>query len=95
MSLALGDHDMTITPEVTIHCNGLRLVHKLVSVEGSTYVFRVDKSASNASYPLADYEVYELVDSGSALASCSYSEAELKTDLKFCREAGAKYARVP
>jgi len=93
MSRALGLTDMTITPNATIHRNGLRLVHKLVSVQGSTYVFRVDKAASNIPQPLADYAVYELIDSGT-LAFCSYSEAELKTDAQFCRTAGAKYARV-
>lgn len=93
MSRALGLTDITITPKATISRTGLRLVHRLISTDGSTYVFRVDKKASNATYPLADYIVYELIDSDS-LAQCAYSESELRTDLKFCREAGVKYARV-
>jgi len=96
LSPAHGAVDMTLTPSAMVDRKGRRIAHRFLYAKDGAYIFRVDPKSSRselAPNEYAPYAVYVL-SSPDSLSVCSYSEEELKTALRFCRDAGGKYVRI-
>ena len=96
LSPAHGAVDMTLTPSAMVDRKGRRIAHRFFYAKDGAYIFRVDPKRSRselAPNEYAPYAVYVL-SSPDSLSVCSYSEEELKTALRFCRDTGGKYVRI-